>query len=103
MWNFSSLLILIAIQFSKNLLIQTLSDEDIDQEAWKEAKVDKTNDAEMRRCSTTELMFFGGSYIANMKVSGSQLKRFKNIFLVAEILLVLSHNNAEAERLFCCF
>ena len=35
-----------------------------------------------------------------MKVPGTQLKRFKNLFLVAEIVLVLPHTNAEEERLF---
>ena len=54
---------------------------------------------ETRRCSATELIFFGG-ILANMKVPGSQLKRFKNLFLVAQIVLVLPHSNAEEERLF---
>ena len=78
---------------------QTLWDEDIDQEAWKEAKViDKTNggDDEVFHYRADVLWW----YTANMKVPGSQLKRFKNLFLVAEIILVLPHSNAEEERLF---
>ena len=54
---------------------------------------------ETRKCSNyrADVLWW---YIANMKVTGSQLKRFKNLFLVAEIVFVLPHSNAEEERLF---
>ena len=35
-----------------------------------------------------------------MKVPGSKFKRFKHLFLAADIVLVLLHSNAEEKRLF---
>ena len=69
---------------------QTVSDEDIDQEVWKEAKViDKTNEGDMEVYHyRADVLWL---YIAKMKVTGSQLKRFKHLFLVAEIVLILPH------------
>ena len=78
---------------------QTLADEDIGAEAWQAAKV-----VEEVEDDGTEVLHYRVDvlwwYIANLKLCGSSVVRFKHLTKVAEAVLVIPHSNAEEERLF---
>eukprot|EP00795_Rhopilema_esculentum_P010107 gene10107-18765_t len=67
---------------------QTLNDNDFEARAWEEARVSE---------GVIDVLW---SYIADMKIPGSNAKRFKFLPKLAEIILIIPHSNAELERLF---
>ena len=79
---------------------QTLFDDDFEHIAWEEAKVLeglKDDDPENLFHYRIGVLWY---YIANMKIAGSNAKRFKLLPKVAEVILIIPHSNAELERLF---
>ncbi len=78
---------------------QTLADESFNKNAWEEAKVIEGYDGnghEMYHYRIDILWW----HLNQMEIPGSKSKRFKLLPKIAEIVLVLPHSNAEAERLF---
>ena len=79
---------------------QTLFDDDFEHVAWEEAKVLeslKADDGENLFHNRMSVLWY---YIANMKIAGSNAKRFKLLPKVAKVILIIPHSNAELERLF---
>ena len=78
---------------------QSLSDDDIGQAAWNEAKViDGTDeDGSILAHYRVDVLWY---HISQMKVPETSLHRFKYLPLLAEIVLVIPHSNAGQERLF---
>ena len=78
---------------------QTLTDGDIREEAWKEAKVIDSIDADGTEVShyRVDVLWW---HIASLKLPGTSVKRFKHLTKLAEIVLVIPHSNAEEERPF---
>ncbi len=80
---------------------QTLNDNDFEERAWEDARilegVKKDMDGEISFHFRIDVLW---SYIADMKIPGSNAKRFKFLPKLAEIVLIIPHSNAELERLF---
>eukprot|EP00795_Rhopilema_esculentum_P011061 gene11061-19920_t len=80
---------------------QTLNDNDFEERAWEEARVSegvkKEMDGEISFHFRIDVLW---SYIADMKITGSNAKRLKFLSKLAEINLIILHSNAELERLF---
>ena len=81
---------------------QTLTDNDIGKAAWEEAKVIESESDEDGSSQVyhyrVDILWWN---IANMNLSGTNALRFKHLFRVAEVVVILPpHNNAEEERLF---
>ena len=78
---------------------QTLCDDDFEDVAWEKAKVLeglKHDDGENLFHYRMDVLWY---YIANMKIAGSNAKRFKLLPKVAEFVLIIPHNNSELEIL----
>ena len=78
---------------------QTLPDESFHKNAWEEAKVIEGHDGngdEMYHYKIDILWW----HLNQTDIPGSKSKQFKLLPKIAEIVLVLPHSNAEAERLF---
>lgn len=78
---------------------RSLSDDDIGQPAWTEAKVIDGVDEDGNTLVhyRVDVLWY---HIAQMKVPETSLRRFKYLPLLAEIVLVIPHSNAGQERLF---
>ena len=78
---------------------RTLSDNDIGQTAWTEAKVidGEDEDGNTLLHYRVDVLSY---HIAQLKVPETSLRRFKYLPLLAEIVLVIPHSNAGQERLF---
>jgi hypothetical protein len=77
---------------------QTLTDDDIGEKAWSEAKVvDGLVDGEEIFHHRVDVLWW---YISDMVVPGCSKKRFCYLAKVAEPVLILHHSNAGEERLF---
>ena len=78
---------------------RTLSDDDIGQTAWTEAKVidGEDEDGNALLHYRVDVLWY---HIAQLKVPETSLCRFKYLPLLAEIVLVIPHSNAGQERLF---
>ena len=85
--------------FDELFYYQTLTDDGIGQCAWKEAKVvDSEEEGSLPVFHyRVDVLWW---YIANMKLSGTSIQRFKYLVRVGEVVVILTHNNAEEERLF---
>ena len=78
---------------------QILCDDIFEDVAWEEAKVLeglKDHDGENLFHYRMDILWY---YIANMKIAGSNAKRFKLLPKVAEVDLIIPHSNAASERL----
>ena len=74
---------------------RTLADHEIPTMAWEESKVtDSEEDVPHYRM---DVLWW---YLGQMKESGSQKKRFLWLSKVANIVLLIPHSNATAERTF---
>ena len=77
---------------------QTLTDDDIGEKAWSEAKiVDGLVNGEEIFHHRVDVLWW---YISDMVVPGCSKKRFCYLAKVAEPVLILHHSNAGEERLF---
>ncbi len=80
---------------------QTFTDNNIGKAAWEEAKVIESESDEDGSPSVyhyrVDVLWW---HIANLKLSGTNTPRFKYLFRVAEVVVILPHSNAEEERLF---
>ena len=80
---------------------QTLTDNEIGKAAWEEAKVIESESDEDGSPPVyhyrVDVLWW---HIANLKLSGTNTPRFKYLFRVAEVVVILPHSNAEEERLF---
>ena len=77
---------------------QTLRDNEISEAAWSEAKiVDGEEEGNETFHYRIDILWW---YLSEITVPGTSMKRFKNLFKLAEIIIVLSHSNAEQEQLF---
>ena len=85
--------------FEEFVDFQSLSDDDIGQTAWTEAKVIDGEDEEGNTLLhyRVDVLWY---HITQMKVPETSLRRFKYLPLLAEIVLVIPHSNAGQERLF---
>ena len=82
---------------------QTLCDDDFEDVAWQEAKILeglKHDDGGNLFHYKIDVLWY---YIGNMKIAGSNAKRFKLLPKVAEFVLIIPHNNSELEILFSIF
>jgi hypothetical protein len=72
---------------------RTLSDNDIGQTAWTEAKVidGEDEDGNTLLHYRVDVLWY---HIAQLKVPETSLRRFKYLPLLAEIVLVIPHSNA---------
>ena len=79
---------------------QTLNNADFVDQAWEDAKVFEfvkdENDEHLFHYRIDVLWY----YISLMTIPRSTAKRFRFLPKLAEIVLVISHSNAELERLF---
>lgn len=77
---------------------QTMTDEAIGKDAFKEAKVvdGEEDDKEVFHYRIDILWW----HLSNMLLQGTSSRRFPNLSKVAEVVLVLPHSNAGEERLF---
>ena len=78
---------------------QTLTDDEIGQQAWEEAKmiVDGTVDAVEVFHYRADILWW---HLAQMLIPETSAKRFQHLTKVAELVLILPHSNAGEERLF---
>ena len=76
---------------------QTLRDDEISDAEWEEEIIVDGEDEERKETFHYRIYILWW-YISEMKVTGTSMKRFKNLLKLAEIVLVISHSNAEQER-----
>ena len=77
---------------------QALSDREIFDSAWTEAKMidSKADDGNVYHYRMDVLWY----HIAQIKLPDTSINRFKHLPLVAEIVLIIPHSNSGQERLF---
>ena len=77
---------------------QALSDREICDSAWTEAKMidSKDDDGNVYHYRMDVLWY----HIAQIKLPDTSINRFKHLPLVAEIVLIIPHSNSGQERLF---